>query len=529
MNKTKKIFIIFFSLIILLPVMLMAIKALFLIDVDVELNGYTDSVEEQELTFKSFISGEYQSSAAMYLDEQMPLRGVYTKTYNTVRFNLFNEGKRPVGKDNYIYESNYINSELSIGKDDDFSSENNLKKMNEFIGHLSSVQQKLNNSGKDLYVYVIPSKAHVFSDKIPQKYVVLKNDNKPYIADLFREQIAATGIKTLFCEDLLDELEYPSYYPSGIHWSRTYEQVSSQRIVNDLAELTGKQYRNITFTDVEESSTPFWRDADVWELANIWNKLEGTFYQYSTVPSEYDYFEKMRILIYGDSFVHGLRKDILEILPEDEIYYVNYDNYIMDSDGQITVLDHDWSNLDFQYYLDNTDVVVVEMVDSMIKDCTLGFIEQLDAALDSYVPNKAYLSSFDSFFIEDYDMSDTFGVYERGGEYAWTKKEFSFTLQSSGISDNGLLIRYGIASQIIDKMGVDTVTFYVNGQKMAEKSHTEAGTYELYLSPEMLNSNDEHIYTIFGKSSYSFVPKEIGQSEDSRELAIQIKYVGEAE
>lgn len=530
MNKIKKIFVIFFVLVVFLPILLMPIQKLFLINIDVELNGYTDSVDKQDLTFESFVSGEYQSAASKCLDAQMPMHGVFTKTYNTVRYNLFKEANSLVGKDYFIFgNEKYIFTELNIGSDKDFSSEENLQKIDEFVGHLSSAQEKLKKVGKDLYIYIIPSKAHVFPENMPAKYYLLANKDKPYIGDVFRNRIESTDIKTLFCEDFIDEMEYATYYPSGTHWSRTFEQSASQRVVKDLAEVTGKSYRNIAFNGVEESNTPFWRDADVWDLANIWNRIDGTFYQYNVVPAEYDCYDKMRILIYGDSFVHGLRKDILEMFPEDEIYYINYDNYIMDSDENLTVLDHDWSNLDFQYYLDNTDAVVVEMVDSMIPDFTCGFVNALDAALDDYVPNKVYPSCIDCSSSEEPDMSDTFGVHGNEGDFFWTQKEFSVTVQSPSISEKGLLIKYGISGQIINMMGEDTVAIYVNGVKVAENTYTEPENYEIYLSPEMLNINDENIYTVFGRCSRSFIPKEIGHNEDTRELALQLNYIGEAE
>ncbi|MGN0639068.1 MAG: hypothetical protein ACI4J0_11910 [Huintestinicola sp.] len=528
MDIIKKTSVIVFLLIIFLPMILMAAKKLFEIDVDVELKGYTDKVESKELTFENFVSGEYQSSASQMTDKQLPLRGIYTKTYNTLRYNLFNEARDPMGKDHYIISKHYILSELNIGNSNDFSIEENQEMMEKFVGHLSSVQKKLDKWGKKLYIYIIPSKAHLFLDKIPENYVYLKNDTNIYSADLFRDKISATDVKALFCEDYADQLNYPTYYASGVHWSRIYEQTTSQRIIKELNEITGKNYRNMVFTGVEERNTPFWRDADVWDLANVWNKLDETFYQYSTAPAEYECYDNMHLLLYGDSFAEGFIKDVTTMYPDEEIYFVSYNNYIKDPNGDITRIDGDWGKMDFNYYLDNSDAVVIELVDSMIKNRTNGFIENLDAALDNYVPGKVYMSSFDGASNEQYNMSENIGVYEKENGFVWVNKEFSFTLQSPEISNKGLFIRYVVPGQVFDGTNEDMVTFYVNGEKVAENVCSEAGAYELILTPDMLEKNDNHIYTIFGKCSNSFVPKDAGLNDDARELALRIEYLGEA-
>ncbi|MGN0666773.1 MAG: hypothetical protein ACI4KF_09640 [Huintestinicola sp.] len=528
MNKTKKTFIAIFLLIVFLPVMLMMANKLFNIKVDVSLKGYTDSVEKPSFITSDFVSGVYQANAAQYINENIPLRGVFTRTYNTVRFNLFNQSARVIGKDKYIFEDAYIWAELCIGSDYDFSTEENKQRVADFVAKLSSVQNKLEKSGKKLYLYVIPGKARVFSDKLPEKYLTMRDENSENVVYALRKQLASSDVPVFFCEDYISEMEYPVYYPTGIHWSRTYEQSVSRKIISDLADITGKNYRNITFADVEESKTPFWRDADVWDLANIWNSINCTFYQYRAVPDEHEYFDKMRILIYGDSFGMGLRYDVLSLYPDEGINYINYDNYVMDSREQTTLLNHDWNNFDFQYYLDNTDVVVIEMIDAVAKDLTLGFIDRLDNELDNYVPGKVYESSFDGSSEEQYDMTDSVGMYGKESGFFWVNEEFSLTIDSPGISERGMQIRYAVPDQIINAEGEEKVTFYVNGRLVGENTHTQPGTYELTVAPDMLDNKNNNIYTVSGKCSSYFNPMESGQSDDNRDLALRIEYIGEA-
>lgn len=383
----KKITISIFIFIIYIPIILGVMGKVIGKRLDAQLKGFTDSVSRPELTLDNYFDGSLQSGYSAWLETKVPLRGVYTKTYNSINYHLFNLGNRPIGEEGYIYEPAYLNTELGIGETYDYSLPENVAKMNNLVIRMDSINKKLLEKGKYLYVYIAPSKADLCPETMPKQYVNMAEEGAVNAVDLFREMIGKTEVPVLFCSDLANGLEYPAFYSTGIHWSRPYEQMTSKHIVEDLSEITGKEYRNISLKDIETSKKSFWRDTDVYDLLNVWDYPDVEYYQYKTEVDSEIPKNSLRLMMYADSFGEGLPKDIKGTIPEHKIHYINRCNYVVDADGNTKTLGNDWNNLDWQYFLDNSDVVVIEIVEPEIVRMTNGFVDYLDTYLDTYEQN----------------------------------------------------------------------------------------------------------------------------------------------
>lgn len=375
-----------FILILYCPTILQGIGSLWKVKTDVTLLGFTDSAVKPELSAASYWEGTFQNDYSVWYENQLPLRGVYTKTYNTLRFMIFHLGNRPIGKDDFIFETSYLNAELAIGGYD-YSIAENIDNMKDMVEHMSSVNEKLDESGKKLYVYIAPSKANIYPDNMPMEYVRLSQEDAVRAVDLFRELISQTSVPFYICSDMKEDLEYPAFYSTGIHWSRTYEQLATQHIINDLSGITKRNYRNIVITGVENSKMPFWRDTDVYDLLNVWTYPSIDYYQYSVMAQTGTDYEPLKMILFGDSFADGLQRDIYDNLQEDKIYLINRNNTVIDVDGNYILINQDWNNIDWKAYLDDSDVVVVEMTEPEIVNYTYGFIKYLDSYLDTYIPS----------------------------------------------------------------------------------------------------------------------------------------------
>ena len=123
----------------------------------------------------------------------------------------------------------------------------------------------------------------------------------------------------------------------------------------------------------------------MYDLLNIWykNKTE-TYYQYKTemvIPKEYD---NMNFLIQGGSFASGLRYDILGHWPDENIKMIDYNNWMMDSLGNVEKIDGEWERLNLEEWLNDIDCVIVELNESYIYKRSDGFVDYLDNILDTY-------------------------------------------------------------------------------------------------------------------------------------------------
>ncbi len=383
----KKAVIAVFLLLLFLPGVLAVVSRITHKPMDVALGGYTAGTERPALSMSAWLDGSVQKYVSGKTEETIKPRGLLVKTYNTINFLLFGKSERIVGKGYDIFEPEYINSELTLNRVDDFSLEENIASMAEFARQLDSLQDKLKAHGKSLLVYIAPSKGDLHRENIPDKYVSMSPGHDRAV-DVFRKEMEKTDVSYLICSDLADSLRYPAFYSTGIHWSRTYEQIVSERLISMLGESSGTTYRNILLGGVEESTEPYWRDSDVLDLANVFYHPNVTYYQYETYTDELEEAPSLKLFLQGDSFALGLRKDLLDNDPDAEVWLVTNDYSVTDRNDQVTLLNYDWANLDWQYYLDNTDAVVVEIAEPFLKHRTYGFVQNLLNVLDSYTPEK---------------------------------------------------------------------------------------------------------------------------------------------
>lgn len=530
-NTMKKLCMWIFLLIIFMPITLGQIKSHTDIKFDVSLRGYTNSVEKPNLSLDTFLDGTFQSGYGTWFEENMPLRGVLTKTYNTIRYNAFYLGNRPIGSNGSIYEPAYLYAELAIGAYD-YSIPENAEKLQDMVDHMNSVSNKLRQIDKYLYVYIAPSKADFCPEDMPDNYVALSEPGAVNVTDLFREKISTTTVPYMICSDMADELEYPAFYPTGIHWSRTYEQLASQKIINDLCALSGKIYRNIDIQgDAESRKIPFWRDSDVYNLLNVWVSPDIDYYQYTVKATESKSAEALKMLLVGDSFAEGLKKDIKENIKEDTIILVNRNQFVIDQTETRHSIDGNWDNFDWQSYLDRVDFVVIEITEPLITEYTYDFIDYLDSYLDGYVPRRTgvhYVAELDGNNEATWDLSSSIGVWDRQKGYAWIKPDCRIALSNKSISDNGLEIDFNVPLEAVDTGEPERVEITINGSVVYEATYTSPAEEKIIIKPNgfLRDENDDYIVTI--SCSNYFNPYVRGINSDNRDLALVLKYIGGA-
>ena len=383
----KKVVIAAFFLLLFMPGTLFVISRLTGLPFDVELGGYTDAVEESQRSVSAWLSGQLQNSLAGKVETRIKPRGLMVKTYNTINFFLFNKGNDVIGKNRDLFGSSYIEAELALNRANDYSIKKNAKKMKEYVQQLQKLNEKLKEHGKTLVFYAAPSKANLYRENIPDKYFGI-SQNHARAVDVLRQELSKTDIPYLICADLKDEIAYPTFYTTGIHWSRPYEQYASRKVIELIKEASGTNYRNIVLGEIEESNEPFYRDWDMLKTFNVFYAPDIVFYQYHTSLEKNENAPKMKLLLQGDSFALGLWKDLTENDPDAEVVMVTR-NLTIEQDGKKTIeLNRDWSTVDWREYLDNADVIVIESTEQSLKRYSYGFPEMLLNVLDDNPGNS---------------------------------------------------------------------------------------------------------------------------------------------
>lgn len=530
--KKRILLIIFFS-IIYLPFVLGLTSKLISKKCDVSLEGYTDEVGLPEYSWASFSSGKYQNDYMLWYTSSLLPRGILTRTYNTIQYSLFDIGNNIIGYNKDIFEKQYIVGELCLENQFDYSIEGNQETMKSFVNSIVTVRDKLKRINKELYIYIAPSKAHFDMKNIPDKYKKISKAKRERAVDYFEKLISDTDVSCLICADMQAQLEYPAFYRTGIHWSRTYEQSVSQKIISDLKVQTGNNYRNIGLGTAKVSNKPFDRDADVYNLLNLWLPIKNIdYYEYSSVCEFPEKYDKMQFLIYGDSFGLGLRKDILDNYPNEEINYINYDNYLLDPQGNHIMINKSWDNLDLSSYLDESDVVIIEMTEPYITQYTLGFVEYLQSVLNDYKPNaslsKEYMKELDYSNDMHEATANIKGLYLQDTDYAWAQSGCEVILQDKNITRDGLEIIFDVPEQLFTNSPIVNLYTYINGVKVCESVYYFGGTNRIIVPSNYMNitNGNNDIYDIEIYCDSSFNPSEQGMSADNRKLSIAIRYIG---
>lgn len=525
----KKTFVAIVIAIIYLPLVLGIVSANTKYNCDVTLDGYTDNVEKPQFKPETFFTGEFQSNYSAWFEQNLKLRGVFTRTYSSIRFNLFYLGNRPVGYNHDVFEWNYINSELGINGAENLNNQQNQELLDDYVDKLVSVNEKLQKCGKTLYLFVTPSKANFNKTNISKKYKDISPDDMVTPVEYLAEKIAKTDVPYLICRDMKDSLEYPAFYTTGIHWSRTFEQKASAQVISDLAALTGKNYRNIVLGNANQSSEPYWRDDDVYKLLNVWNKINNIDYYEYTEEREYsEEYDKIRLLIQGTSFSEGIRRDISMVYPYEDVYYINRAKYITDlTEKQIKI--ESWDTFDITNYLNNVDAIVIETTEAEIMYRANGFLEYLNSFLDTYEPMPYvadYPRSFDTSSDEPWQLGAVKGVYGPEDWFAWTTPYFQVTVRNEEITEDGLEIEFMVPGLLFeDDSDYIHMEVFVNGKKLHESDYSKKWRGSVYIDEEELEA-DGDVYCVEIYCSKYFNPKERGMSEDNRNLSLQLMYMG---
>lgn len=372
-----------FILIILSPWILTSVTNFTGINFNRQLSGFFDNPPSKErFSPKKYFNKEFQKNFEQRFNHDINLRERYIRLYNQIQFTFFKlMPKRIIGENNDLFEFTYIDAECGLSKANDFSIPENFKKLEDYINHLQSIQNKLDKIGKYFIFYTTPSKATYHYKNIPLKYRLKKRDDykQPYF--YLKELISSRNINHIDSRDFFQKNNPPVFYTTGIHWARPLEQRVSQAIVEKMRDLSGQNLPEIILKEIKSSTKPYRRDADLFNLANIFSKPNGTYYEYRAEIKREPSFDEPKFLIQGGSFSEGFYSFDYYAYSK-ESYKFFYDQIFRRNDSEQPILT--WETIDFTTILNNIDFVIIELNEAVISSYSSGFVGFLDAFLDTY-------------------------------------------------------------------------------------------------------------------------------------------------
>lgn len=341
------------------------------------LKGSYELSAKPEFSVKGIFSEDYQNKLNKYIEDHIGFRPLLVRMNNQIAFSLFDTAVANwvlVGKENYLYETNYIRGYLGR----DFLGKDSLDKMTQLI---KCIQDTLDKHGVKLILAFAPGKASYYPEFIPEKY----NPDIKTISnyDYYIQRCKELGIYSIdfnnWFVNMKDTIEYPLVPKCGIHWSTYGVNMALDSLIRYFEYLKNENYYNLTWDSLMITEEYKDTDYDVAEGMNLLFRIDQgpMAYPYSYVLPD-STARKVDVVFIADSFywnIFGLPLS-KELFNNHSFWY-----YYKQAINPKYKGDKKMEELDLQSELTSQDFVVVLASETNLYRYGFGFFE---AAADMF-------------------------------------------------------------------------------------------------------------------------------------------------
>jgi hypothetical protein len=374
-DKTQTIFIILILLFLILPF----IQSKLNLITERPLKGYIQEAEKPALNVKSWFSGEYQQKQEKYLNENFGFRSTFIRINNELAFALFNKANARgviVGKNNYLYEENYIRAYYGrdyIGKDSISKRMSNLKLLTDTL-------TKLN---KTLILVFAAGKGSFYPEYFPDEYRTIRDTTnyEMHIRLAQAKHLNYIDFNSYFIRNKYTS-EYPLYPQLGIHWSYYGQCLVADSILHYIEAV-----RNIDMADLYRDhvtlKNPQKGDADIATGMNLIFNPHTFKMGYPQVHFESDSGKtKPSVLVIADSFYWGIF-NLGFSTPFSKSHFWFYNRQIFPDSYQSPL---ETSQVNLQEQIETHDIIIILATEATLPDFGWGFIENAARIFDHEIP-----------------------------------------------------------------------------------------------------------------------------------------------
>lgn len=334
------------------------------------LNGAVVAAQDPDLSVDGWLSGDYQAEKEKYINDFFGFRPFMVRLNNQIAFSLFNKAnanKVVIGKQNYLYEENYIKAFYG----EDYLGKN---KINELIRKMKFIQDNLSNQNKTFILLLAAGKASYYPEYIPVRDGDTNNTNYKLLA----EKAKKNGINVIdFNEYFIRNKrtsQYPLYPKYGIHWSNYASQLVSDSIIRYI-----ERNRNIDMPDIIWDSIvmdyPRKDDYDIGGGMNILFKLESDEMAYPYVSTKTEkHHQKPSILGIGDSFYWSIYNKTYNLFTTSHFWFYNKQVF-----PETYTKELDPAQLDMGKEIKKHDIIIICATEATLSKLGWGFIEKADS------------------------------------------------------------------------------------------------------------------------------------------------------
>lgn len=367
MKRTHQILLIIFVCLVSLP-LIQTQTHIFKLK---PLKGAITNVEQPMFHIESWFNTSYQGSIETYLNDKLGFRPFFIRVRNQILYSFFGQAKAigvVQGKDNYLYELNYIKAYNGL----DFVG---LDSIHATTQRIVRSHQYLDSLGKTLVVCLAAGKGSFYPEYFPEEYQNAESDTTNY--KLYSKKLKEAGVNIvdfndwfLRMKDTSRHILYPQY---GIHWSQYGMLLAADSLVNYIESIKQIDMPNIEFMGYKVSSRLKYTDYDIADGMNLLFQMKSEpmcYPEHKWEDSEGK--TKPKTLVIADSFYWGMFNTGMGKQSFDLGEFWFYYNQIYPASDSLSnhVKDRSLKN-----EIENNDVVLIIATEATLPRIGWGFFE----------------------------------------------------------------------------------------------------------------------------------------------------------
>jgi hypothetical protein len=334
------------------------------------LKGAIVKPEKKTFYIEEWFSGGYQEYEEKYLNETFGLRNFFIRINNQLEFILFNNAKANgviIGKENYLYEENYIKAYNGT----DFIGYDSIYQRMQRIKYIQDTLAKLN---KNIIIIFAAGKGSFYPEYFPEQYNIPKTPTnyQTYVALTKQMGISTIDFNKYFIENKKTS-PYPLYPQYGIHWSYYASCLVTDSIIRFIEHTRNIDMPNLFWTEMEHGQ-PRDSDKDIEDGMNMLFNLRSFEMYYPHVQFQSDSGKtKPNVLIVSDSFYWPMfNLGISNAFTGSNFWFYNNQVYPEAVNGPIST-----SQLNIKDEIAKRDLIILMATDATLPNFGWGFIENL--------------------------------------------------------------------------------------------------------------------------------------------------------
>jgi hypothetical protein len=365
-NLYKRVLIVFFIGVLLFPIIQLSFDIIEL----KPLRGAITKVEKKDFSFKGWFSAEYQDNIEKYITDNIGFRSFLIRLFNQIQFSFFKNASAKsvvVGKDNYLYELDYINA--YNGRK--FSGSPLVKSK---INKIKTLQDTLEKLNKSLIICLSPGKGTFFPEYFPSQFKANHTDStnhKLYIKHLEKENVNYIDANSWF-RSIKDTSKYVLYPKYGIHWSYYGGLLFADSLISYIEKLRNVKMNHIKMHDFELVEEYRYSDYDIGSGMNLLTELTPEKMCYPAIEWDTDSAnDKPKAIVISDSFYWGLYRHGFNenVFTDGEFWY--YNKEIHSQKGTQPVKD-----IDIRKKIDEVDIIIIMSTEVNYQNAGWGFVSE---------------------------------------------------------------------------------------------------------------------------------------------------------